>query len=29
MAHAVGLEYSSYFTKQFKKRFGKAPSEYF
>lgn len=28
VAHAVGLEYSSYFTKQFKERFGKAPSEY-
>lgn len=28
VANAVGLEYSSYFTKQFKERFGKAPSEY-
>lgn len=28
VAYAVGLEYSSYFTKTFKKRFGKAPSEY-
>ncbi|MDO8365688.1 MAG: response regulator [Saprospiraceae bacterium] len=28
VAHAVGLEYSSYFTKTFKERFGKAPSDY-
>ena len=28
VAHAVGLEYSSYFTRQFKERFGKSPSEY-
>ncbi|HLP93641.1 MAG TPA: response regulator [Saprospiraceae bacterium] len=28
VAYAVGLEYSSYFTKNFKERFGKAPSEY-
>jgi DNA-binding response OmpR family regulator len=28
VANAVGLEYSSYFTKNFKERYGKAPSEY-
>jgi YesN/AraC family two-component response regulator len=28
VAHAVGLEHSSYFTKQFKERFGKTPSEF-
>jgi DNA-binding response OmpR family regulator len=28
VAHAVGLDYSSYFTKNFKARYGKAPSEY-
>ena len=28
VAHAVGLEYSSYFTKHFKERFGKTPSDY-
>jgi len=28
VAHAVGLEYSSYFSKNFKERFGKSPSEY-
>jgi YesN/AraC family two-component response regulator len=28
VAYAVGLEYSSYFTKNFKERFGKSPSEY-
>jgi DNA-binding response OmpR family regulator len=28
VAHAVGLEYSSYFTKTFKERYGKAPSDY-
>lgn len=28
VAHAVGMETTSYFTKNFKERFGKAPSEY-
>lgn len=28
VAHAVGLEYSSYFTRHFKERFGKSPSDY-
>jgi DNA-binding response OmpR family regulator len=28
VAHAVGLEHSSYFAKQFKERFGKTPSEF-
>jgi YesN/AraC family two-component response regulator len=28
VAYAVGLEYSSYFTRNFRERFGKSPSEY-